>query len=92
MKDVIFYAIAYKQDGLLFFEQDGKRVDIYCLDDVRDATLFSSKEEAVSTLKQLTGQKPKEFNYHFWNFCERNTIEDNLSVVKVSVSFAGSEE
>lgn len=92
MKDVIFYAIAYKQDNLLFFEQDGRRVDIYYWDDVRDATLFSSKEEAMSTLKQLTGQESKEFDYHFWNFWERDTIEDNLSVVKVSVNFVESEE
>ena len=87
MKSIVFYAIAYKEDGLLFFEQDGKRVDIYCWDDVRDATLFSSKEEAVSTLRELTGQKPKEFDYHFWNFWDCDTIESNLSIVKVSISF-----
>ena len=92
MKRVVFYAIAYKKDKLLLFERDGKRVDVCCWDDVRDATLFSSKEEAVSTLKELTGQKPKEFGYHFWDFQKCDMIESNLSIVKVSVSFKESEE
>ena len=78
------YAICADKNRILFFEQfDEKIIDVYEMQDISNATLFSSKEDALDTIKGLTSPSESKWEYSQYYAFDRIDIVDITMMYRV---------
>ena len=78
------YAICVDKNRILFFEQfDEKIIDVYEMQDISNATLFSSKEDALDTIKGLTSPSESKWEYSQYYAFDRIDIVDITMMYRV---------
>ena len=72
------------KNRILFFEQfDEKIIDVYEMQDISNATLFSSKEDALDTIKGLTSPSESKWEYSQYYAFDRIDIVDITMMYRV---------
>ena len=78
------YAICVDKNRILFFEQfNEKIIDVYEMQDISNATLFSSKEDALDTIKGLTSPSESKWEYSQYYAFDRIDIVDITMMYRV---------
>lgn len=68
------YAISVDKNRILYFNQEGeKNIAVYEMQDISNATLFSSKQEVLDTIKGLTS--PSETEWEYGQYYDFNKID-----------------
>lgn len=78
------YAISVDKNRILYFNQEGeKNIAVYEMQDISNATLFSSKEEVLNTIKGLTSPSETEWEYSQYYSFDRIDIVDITMMYRV---------
>ena len=76
------YAICVDKNRILYFNQEGeKNIAVYEMSDISNATLFSSKQEVLNTIKGLTSPSETEWEYgQYYTF-------DKIDIVDITMMY-----
>lgn len=76
------YAISVDKNRILYFNQEGeKNIAVYEMSDISNATLFSSKQEVLNTIKGLTSPSETEWEYgQYYTF-------DKIDIVDITMMY-----
>lgn len=76
------YAISVDKNRILYFNQEGeKNIAVYEMQDISNATLFSSKQEVLNTIKGLTSLSETEWEYsQYYAF-------DRIDIVNITMMY-----
>lgn len=78
------YAISVDKNRILYFNQEGeKNIAVYEMSDISNATLFSSKQEVLDTIKGLTSPSETEWEYSQYYAFDRIDIVDITMMYRV---------
>ena len=78
------YAISVDKNRILYFNQEGeKNIAVYEMSDISNATLFSSKQEVLNTIKGLTSPSETEWEYSQYYAFDRIDIVDITMIYRV---------
>ena len=78
------YAISVDKNRILYFNQEGeKNIAVYEMSDISNATLFSSKEDVLDTIKGLTSPSETEWEYSQYYAFDRIDIVDITMMYQV---------
>ena len=78
------YAICVDKNRILYFNQEGeKNIAVYEMSDISNATLFSSKQEVLNTIKGLTSPSETEWEYSQYYAFDRIDIVDITMMYRV---------
>ena len=78
------YAISVDKNRILYFNQEGeKNIAVYEMQDISNATLFSSKQEVLNTIKGLTSPSETEWEYSQYYAFDRIDIVDITMMYRV---------
>lgn len=78
------YAICVDKNRILYFNQEGeKNIAVYEMQDISNATLFSSKQEVLNTIKGLTSPSETEWEYSQYYAFDRIDIVDITMMYRV---------
>lgn len=78
------YAISVDKNRILYFNQEGeKNIAVYEMSDISNATLFSSKQEVLNTIKGLTSPSETEWEYSQYYVFDRIDIVDITMMYRV---------
>lgn len=78
------YAISVDKNRILYFNQEGeKNIAVYEMQDISNATLFSSKQEVLDTIKGLTSPSETEWEYSQYYAFDRIDIVDITMMYRV---------
>lgn len=78
------YAISVDKNRILYFNQEGeKNIAVYEMSDISNATLFSSKQEVLNTIKGLTSPSETEWEYSQYYAFDRIDIVDITMMYRV---------
>ena len=78
------YAICVDKNRILYFNQEGeKNIAVYEMQDISNATLFSSKQEVLDTIKGLTSPSETEWEYSQYYAFDRIDIVDITMMYRV---------
>lgn len=78
------YAICVDKNRILYFNQEGeKNIAVYEMQDISNATLFSSKQEVLNTIKGLTSPSETEWEYSQYYVLDRIDIIDITMMYQV---------
>lgn len=78
------YAISVDKNRILYFNQEGeKNIAVYEMQDISNATLFSSKQEVLNTIKGLVSPSEAEWEYSQYYAFDRIDIVDITMMYRV---------
>ena len=78
------YAISVDKNRILYFNQEDKNfIAVYEMQDISNATLFLSKEDALDTIKGLTSPSESEWEYSQYYAFDRIDIVDITMMYKL---------